>query len=395
MSIETADQFTRRAAVVIPTDAASNARNADLPDLAQILQRQQGAKIDMVAPAGALSVEGGNVTVQGLPPILTDTGVTMADGTYRPTTVADEGIAAKLGIPLAYLRRMRADKVDLYDANVMGWLAEDPTRKFLLRGFTASEPGGEGVLRAFLSDSYKRIDNFDVLMAALSGVKESGHEVKITGCDLTERRMIVRVESEHIKVLAPTLLRGYRSPFTGQSGDELPIVSAGFVIANSEVGAGAFTITPRITVKVCENGMTIQKDALRAVHLGAKLDEGVIRWSGDTETKNLELITSQARDAVATFLDREYVETKLTDIEKEAGRPIADPVKTVEVVSKKLKFTDSLRESIMGHFIRGGQTTAGGLMQAITATAQTLDDADAAFELEGQALTAMSLAASA
>ncbi|WP_327258242.1 DUF932 domain-containing protein [Streptomyces sp. NBC_01244] len=394
MAIETAEQFTRRAAVVIPTDAASSARNADLSDLAQILQRQQNAKIDMVAPASALTVQGGNVTVQGLPPILTDTGVTMADGTYRPTTVADEGIAAKLGIPLAYLRRMRADKVDLYDANVMGWLAEDPSRKFLLRGFTG-EQGGEGILRAFLSDSYKRIDNFDVLMAALSGVKESGHEVKITGCDLTERRMIVRVESEHIKVLAPALLRGYRSPFTGQSGDELPIVSAGFVIANSEVGAGAFTITPRITVKVCENGMTIQKDALRAVHLGAKLDEGVIRWSGDTETKNLELITAQARDAVTTFLDRDYVEAKLTAIEKEAGRQITDPVKTVEVVSKKLKFTDSLRESIMGHFIRGGQTTAGGLMQAITATAQTLDDADAAFELEGQALTAMSLAANA
>ncbi|MER6913956.1 DUF932 domain-containing protein [Streptomyces sp. NPDC000594] len=394
MAIETTEQFTRRAAVVIPTDAASNARNADLPDLARILQDRHEAKIDMVAPASALTFQGGNLTVQGLPPILTDTGVTIADGTYRPTTVADEGIASKLGIPLAYLRRMRADKVDLYDANVMGWLAEDPSRKFLLRAFTGPQ-GGEGVLRAFLSDSYKMIDNFDVLLAALSGVRESGHGVRITGCDLTERRMIVRVESEHIKVLAPSLLKGYRSPFTGQTGDELPVVSAGFVIANSEVGAGAFTITPRITVKVCENGMTIQKDALRAVHLGAKLDEGVIRWSGDTETKNLELITAQARDAVATFLDREYVENKLTQIEKDAGRPLADPVKTIEVVSKKLKFTDSLRESIMGHFVTGGQNTAGGIMQAITATAQTLTDADAAFELEGQALPAMNLAASA
>lgn len=67
MAIETAEQFTRRAAVVIPTDAASSARNADLSDLAQILQRQQNAKIDMVAPASALTVQGGNVTVQGLP----------------------------------------------------------------------------------------------------------------------------------------------------------------------------------------------------------------------------------------------------------------------------------------------------------------------------------------
>jgi hypothetical protein len=386
--IETTE-YTRRA-VAVPTSTTADARNAGLEDLVQILQRQQASKIDMVAPASAFSAHQGNINVHGVS-ILSENGVTMADGTYRPTAVADEGIAAKLGIPLAYLRRMRAEMPALYDTNVNGWLSQDPSRKFLLRGFTG-EAGGEGVLRAVLSDSYKMIDNFDVLVAALDGVRASGHGVNITGCDLTERRMIVRVESEHVAVHARELLKGYRSPFNGQTGDELPIVSAGFVIANSEVGAGAFTITPRIVVRVCRNGLTITKDALRAVHLGAKLDEGVIRWSGDTETKNLSLITAQTRDAVSTFLDRAYVERKLAEIERAAGREVTDPVQTVEIVAKKLKFADGVRESVLNHFIKGGQTTAGGIMQAITATAQTLDNADEAFELEGQALAALSLA---
>ena len=59
-------------------------------------------------------------------------GVTLTAGTYIPTEVCDQGIADKLGIPAAYLRRMREHKPDLYDANVNGWLDGDD-RRFLLR----------------------------------------------------------------------------------------------------------------------------------------------------------------------------------------------------------------------------------------------------------------------
>jgi hypothetical protein len=291
----------------------------------------------------------------------------------------------------SYLRRMRTEAVDLYDLNVNGWLQKDPTRRFLLRAFK----GEPGVLRAWLSDGYKIIDHLDMLTAVLAGIKESGHPVKITGADLTERRMIVRVESEHVEALAPELLRGYRSPFTGQTGDQLPIVSAGFVFTNSEVGSGKYAITPRIVAQVCGNGMTITKDAFGKIHLGARMDQGIVKFSEDTQEKNLSLITAQTRDAVATFMNRDYVERKLADIQREAGREITSPAETVELVAKQLRFSDSVRESVFSHFIKGGQTTAGGIMQAITATAQTLDDGDAAYELETQALSAMTIAAAA
>ncbi|WP_331732696.1 DUF932 domain-containing protein [Streptomyces sp. NBC_00989] len=367
------------------------ARNASFDDLLQLLGRDQDAKIDLVAPASAISAVDGNLTVTGMEPVLTPTGVTRADGAYRPTAVADEGIADKLKIPTAYLRRMRAEAVDLYDLNVNGWLQKDPTRRFLLRAFK----GEPGVLRAWLSDGYKIIDHLDMLTAVLAGIEESGHPVKITGADLTERRMIVRVESEHVEALAPELLRGYRSPFTGQTGDQLPIVSAGFVFTNSEVGSGKYAITPRIVVRVCGNGMTITKDAFGKIHLGARMDQGIVKFSEDTQEKNLSLITAQTRDAVATFMNRDYVERKLADIQREAGREITSPAETVELVAKQLRFSDSVRESVFSHFIKGGQTTAGGIMQAITATAQTLDDGDAAYELETQALSAMTIAAAA
>src|SRR5260370_40449694 len=101
--------------------------------------------------------------------------------------------------------------------------------------------GGAWVAWAILSDGYKFIDNLDVLLAALDGVRQSGVPVQVDGCDLTERRMYVRVVCEQVRTLAPALLAGYRSPFTGAAGADNPVVFSGFMLTNSETGCGAFT----------------------------------------------------------------------------------------------------------------------------------------------------------
>lgn len=385
-------QFAERATNVAPTGA----RNADASDLVRILEDGERRKLDVIAPASALRMREGNVHVEGVESQLTASGVTVVDGIYRPTVVADEGISDKLRIPLAYLRRMRAENVPLLDENVNAWLREGPERRFLLRAFRSENgPGmpGEGVARALLSDSYKLMDNLDMLLAALDGVKQSGHPTRITGCDLTDRRMYVRVESEAVAIQARNLLRGYRSPFDGRSGDELPMISAGFVITNSEVGAGAYTITPRAVIQVCRNGLTQTKDVMRAVHLGGKQDEGVVNWSGQTQRKTLELITSKTTDAVRTFLSREYVEAKVHEMEAAAGKTLDEPTKTIEHVTKSLSIGTETKDRILSHFIRGGQMTAGGVMQAVTSTAQTLTDADQAAALEALAVPALTAAA--
>ncbi|MFE5847926.1 DUF932 domain-containing protein [Streptomyces niveus] len=383
-------QLTERAP---QTTTPQTARNADLHDLARILQSQQERKLDVVAKASALRSRNGNLVISGVEPVIKASGVVGADGQYMPTEVADEGIAEKLGIPTAYLRRTRNQLPSLYDANVNGWLDQDPERRFMVRAMRADgAPGAEpgvGVARALLSPNYKLMDNFDLLMAALDGIRQAGHPVEITGCDLTDRRMYVRVESGAVAVQARELLKGYRSPFSGETGDEMPLVYAGFVISNSEVGSGAFSITPRAVFRVCSNGLTMTEDAMRSVHLGKKQEDGVIDWSGETQQNLLSLIASETTDAVRTFLSRRYVEDKLRAIEEAAGRPVKDPAKTIERVSKQLNIPKGVRDSILNHFITGGQPTAGGVLNAITATAQTLTNADAASDLEAMALPAM------
>jgi hypothetical protein len=366
------------------------ARNATLEDLAALLRDQQAREVDIVAPAGAVRARGGRLVVESAEPVLGSEGVTMTSGTYTPTEVCDQGIADKLGIPGAYLRKLREQRPGLYDANVNGWLEGDD-RRFLVRCLRGDSGGG--VARAFLSDGYKIIDHLDVLLAALEGVRQAGFPVQVTGCDLTGRRMYVRVLCEQVAVMAPVLLAGYRSPYTGASGADNPVVSAGFVLTNSETGCGAFTLTPRLVARVCDNGMTIPRDAQRAIHLGERLEEGVVSWSGNTLDKMLALITAKTSDSIATFLDPGYVGRQVRDMERAAGHPVTDPQQAVETVSARLRFTDTQARDILDHFIRGGDLTAGGVMHAVTSAAQAQDDADTAHEMEGLALRALDLAA--
>jgi hypothetical protein len=372
--------------------APLGARNATLADLAALLRDQQAHKVDIVAPATAIRAEGARLVVEGTAPVLDPGGVTMTTGTYAPTEVCDQGIADKLGIPAAYLRRLREHKPGLYDANVNAWLDGDD-RRFLLRCLRPASGEGPGAARAFLSDGYKIIDNLDVLLAVLDGVRQAGAPVQVDGCDLTERRMYVRVVCEQVRVLAPALLAGYRSPFTGASGADNPMVFAGFVITNSETGCGAFTLTPRLVVQVCRNGLTLTRDAMRSVHLGERLEEGMVTWSENTRDKTLALITAKTTDAVATYLDLGYVQRALRAIEKDAGHPVTNPEETVRTVSQRLRFTDAQQNDILNHFIRGGDVTAGGVMHAVTAAAQAQGDADTAHEMESAALRALDIAA--
>ena len=391
-------------------------RNATLDDLATMLRDQQARKVDVVAPAKAISSNEGMVHIKGAEPILTPDGVDLVDGVFQPTAIWHEGVADKLGIPIAYLRRIHEQRTDLYDANVNGLLhgrnakvrydrAGDVTetlreavpgdsRNFLVRTFRSDSDGGSGIARALLSDSYAPIDNLDVLLATLDGARQAKADVVVGRCNLTDRRMYVEIDAPEVTTYATALLRDYRSPFTGESGADNPTVWAGLLISNSEVGSGAFSLTPRMTIQVCRNGMTITKDAMRSIHLGSKMDEGVIRWGEDTQRKNLDLIIAKTRDAVSTFLDVDYMNRVIARMEAKAGAKVEQPAEAVKVVARKLAFTQDQADGILDHFIRGADTSIGGLMNAVTSYAQTVESADTAYDMEAAAVKVLDLAGS-
>lgn len=375
-------------------DIQTTARNADLGALVEMLRCQADVRYDVVAPAGRLRYENGNLLIVGGAVEITDEGVSTVSTELAPTAVFEDGIAEKLGIPRRYLHRLRDEAApDLLDHNVNEWLERDE-RQFLVRGFRTDDPGETGIARAFLSDHFQALDNLDVLFGALDGVRKAGVEVQIKSANLTERQMRVNVTCPEIAVHAGELLRNYRSPFNPErTGRDYPMVWSGFTIGNSETGGGAYSLTPRIEFEVCTNGMTVMRDVSRRTHIGGQLEEGVVRWSEETQRKNLDLVVSQTADAVATFLDADYVRGVLEGMADKAASPVEAPLPLIESVGRQLGFTKGEQESILSHFISGGDTTAGGILQAVTATAQIVENPDRAAALEDSALSALELAA--
>ena len=382
----------------------TDARNTDLPNLVDMLKVQSDIRYDVVVPASGIEFRNGNVFVKDGTARFAEEGLYTEDAELVPTGIFDEGVAKRFDIPLKYVRRMRTqvasdlaemakDDGTLYDQNINYWLDADPNKRHLIRGFLTDGAGEPGIARALLSDRYRTIDNYDVLMATLTGVRAAGVEVDIDGADLSDRRMSVRLTCPEVTAYADEILGGYRSPFSGETGSDNPTVFAGLVVKNSETGGGAFTIVPRLVVQVCNNGLQLTKDAMRAIHLGGKLDEGVIKWSDDTQRQELELVTSKTRDAVATFLDIGYMKAKITELQELAGVDVTKPADTIQRVGRKVGWSETEQDEILSHFIKGGQTTALGVAQAVTSVAQTTDSPDRQDELEISALAAAELIA--
>ncbi|MGS2807761.1 hypothetical protein [Nocardia sp. MW-W600-9] len=408
---------------------ASTVRHAELGDLVGLLNDQQAAKLDVLAPASALRACDGMLQLSGVEPVFDERGVTAVDGLYRPTGAADSHLGSKLKIPAGYLRSLREiERTDLYDANVNGLLhgPADPRlpggpdeRSFLLRLFTSGHPDQPGVLRAVLSDRYGIIDNLDVLTAVLDGIRLADTDVTVRSCDLSESSMHCKVYSPKIRALAPTLLENYRTPFANpeleaerrraagqiETGRRLaaregrgyrpgaePVVFAGLRFSNSEIGHHAVTLKPELMVQICGNGLTLPLFAFTKRHVGDRLEIGGTRaWSQDTQRKRLAVITAETRDKVSEWMSPEFLTARVAELERHAGTPVTQPERTLEVMGKKLGFTEDERTGILSHFIAGGQLTAAGIANAVTSYSQTIPDPDRADDLDDLALTAMTL----
>jgi len=410
------------------------ARNISVENLFAQLTDQQLRKADAVVRAVDMHAEGGHIRLANVPQVLTDAGVVDVNGLYVPLDTFLIHAADKLKVPLDYLRRMAADRPDMFDGTINGWLhgyarevpdaeggfgsvewvADPDRRNFLFRGFRDGE--GDWVARGLMSDTYKRVDNLDVVAATLQGLVEAGVDT-VGSADIGDKHMYLRLIAPAVVIGARELLKGYRDPFadggevrvgggwrgldgirraaqaegSGYEPGGEPVLNAGIAVKNSELGFSSTSITPYAHFQICGNGQSVTADVVRAIHHGGRQDVGVVDWSEDTRRKELAVVTAKTRDAVKAFMAADYWERKVAEWTAKAGKPVDDAEDTIGQVSQALGFTEDERATIFRHFLLGGQRTAGGVMNAITSTAQTIENADRAAEFEGVAVRALDL----
>lgn len=380
---------------------ARTLRGSDIATLVPLLNDQRAHTIDLSMAIGDIEFVGGNLALSGRAQELTNDGFFEVNGLYRPVPSVDNQLDSALGIPAKYIRRLREENVGLLDTNLNELVRmakdADPTRKQLVRllwGEDEAFPGSTGVLRAFLSNAYAIQDNLDTVMAVLAGLDAAGLDFEaIKQVDLSNDRLYMTVVSQSVATKATELLKGYRDPRTGTSSREVgDIVRAGMIFSNSEVGSGSFSISPFIEVLVCKNGMVQKKDVIARRHVGGRLPEGEIKWSDDTRRKANDFVSAQVRDATEQFLSLEYVDTKIAEMEADAGIELSKPMETIEVVSKELGFTKDEQELLFAKFTAGGVSTSGGILHAVTAAAQDIESVERSFEFGAMGVDAMKVA---
>lgn len=280
---------------------------------------------------------------------------------YVISDVAHRQIADRLGIPFKYYMRMRTEYPELLDANINGWLEENPEKR-MLRIL-------DGKLRAFLSDRYRRLDNLELVDHVLPVIAQM-KGCSIESCDITDTHLYMKVINRTMKAeLVP--------------GD---VVQAGFVISNSEVGLGALKVEPLLYRLVCKNGLITKELAHKKYHAGRQVedtDNAYELYSDETLAADDKAYFLKVQDIVSAAVDE--ARFKLTVDKMQASMEIPtgdDPFKTVEILGDKYVLNKAERASILRHFIMENDFSAFGLVNAVTRSSQDVADYNRATDLE-------------
>jgi len=319
------------------------------------LDTQRAYQHDIVVPSGHIHYEGGILYA--------------GEEEYTVNDLAHDQISGKLDIPISYYKKMKTEYPELLDKNINGWLSRKEKAKFLLRTFKYADT--DSVCRAFLSDRYNILDNYDVLITALEAIKDTGIEIEIVKANVTDRRMYIHAVAPSIHVDATNLLDDYLAD-TSKAVLNNGIIS-GILLTNSEVGMGTFEVAACAQILKCTNRMHDRASKFRKVHLGGKMDEGIIQWSQTTRNKNYELIMSQVKDAVKTYLSQDYLGQLTLKLQRAKDTEIEHPVQVIENISNALNIEQAHRDNILKYFLRDQQSqNALGVLNAVTRESQKM-----------------------
>lgn len=274
---------------------------------------------------------------------------------------AHRQIASYLNIPQAYYDLMMDKNPDLLGVNVNDWLYRTEDRR-MLRTL-------DGEARAFLSERYKRIDNYDIAQATLPIIMEIP-DVQFLSCNLTPGKM-------YIKAINPRLMDNV------VPGDT---VQAGIIISNSEVGLGAVNIQPLIYRLVCENGMVINDAVTRKTHLGPTIsEENIFYYSKETVEADDKAFILKIQDTVRAAVDEAKFRTVVGQMReaKEAHMNTANVPEFVRLTSRTFGITETEEKGVLQHLIEGKDLSLYGLSNAVTRFSQDVDSYDRATDLEG------------
>jgi hypothetical protein len=327
-----------------------------LVQLAQEVERQQESKQDFIVNTNVLHMRADGKRLSIFPEDDIENPISYGIDNY-----CHNQIAQRLKIPKAYYDKMTEEAPDLLAYNVNNWFNRTPEKR-MLRILDDNA-------RAFLSDSYRPLDNIDLLTCVLPII--SDYKCEVASCDVTSKKL-------YLKVLFPEMMGEV------SVGDA---VQAGLCISNSEIGAGSLRVEPLVYRLVCSNGM-ITSSALKKYHVGRRngtnFDNFQELLSDKTKQVSDAAFWMQVTDIVKNSMQRDVFEGNVERLRESTENKIESKNidKVIKKVQKKYTLSDTTGADMLRHLVEGGDLSQWGLANAVTRCANDAEDYDYATELE-------------
>lgn len=339
-----------------------------LSELAQRIEKQAASKVDYAMDTRNLALTDDTnlaFTVKG------------EERRVKPTRLCLDQIGERVGIPQKYLDRMKQQAPALLASNVNHWFGHNPEVRML-----RTLQNGTREARAFLSNKYRPLDNYDLMESVLPNLLAGGCEIK--SAELTETRLYIQAVTPKLESVIKSRAAEGTQHVIGEVND---IVQAGVIISNSEVGCGSIRVEPMIYRLVCKNG-AIMSTALKRHHVG-RAGEG--DWGqGDAfevfsdATRKLDdrAFWAKVNDVVKASMSEIEFAKNVEKINRAARVDIGDPIVATEIIGKHFNLAETERKGILGHLARGGDLSAWGAANAVTRLAHDVESYDRCVELE-------------
>jgi len=352
-----------------------------LDQLVNELERQKESRIDACIDSRHIftGTKDEQVSLCPVPSTQSSEFLPMSGVPFREKALKQLGAKLTPSIPSKFIAELANQHPEI-GCDLLNQLMSAEPKRMLFRQL-------DGCVRAVLSDSYRCLDNYDLVFTALDVAKSIG--ANVLQCTMSEDRM-------RIKLIAPSMWKtlnagGGRVNGTFKAGDlgnpewreangigdlglEDAINDTGgnivyptCTISNSETGAGSTAVEFGTCDGACFNMLTFDKK-VRAVHLGSKLDLGI--FSEETLAADSKAIMCKMTDAIKACFNAEVFEKHILLREGAQSDIIEAPTMAVDNVVKAFDINEDDRDRLLSYFVKDYAMTRDGLSQAVSRMAQ-------------------------
>lgn len=272
---------------------------------------------------------------------------------------ATRQVTSHLQIPARFATRLEAQFPDLLVQNFNTLMQKSEGRR-MVRTL-------DGNARAFMSDSYRRIDN----------------ELVFDGMYPVLERLGAKIESANVSDDYMNLQATMKIEGEIRKGD---VVRYGVAIRNSEVGKGALSVSPLMYRLVCLNGMVIADQVRRRAHIGGSYlsdQDGWIALSSATQMLKTRAMIAELAEYLETMASPVMFEKQLGLLRGVADQDLpAEPTLVVESLAARYSLQKPEAESALIALAESKDYSRWGLANAVTILANNAPSYDRAMDLE-------------